>query len=80
MNKRKVIIPVLSAAILFPSAVNVFADPYKQVENVKSVEFVSMPVPATAEEKSTMYSDAQATVTLKDGSKKTIDLDYSPLT
>ena len=79
MNKKKLIIPLLSAAILFPSAANVFAEPYKPMDTVKSVEFTSMPVPATAEEKSTMYSDAQIKVTLNNGTEKTLDLDYTPL-
>ena len=79
MNKKKLLIPLLSAAILFPTAANVFAEPNKPMETVKSVEFISMPVPATAEEKSTMYSDAKVKVTLKNGTEKTVDLDYTPL-
>ncbi|WP_147536168.1 PhoX family protein [Bacillus marasmi] len=79
MKKSKIIIPLLSAAMLFPAAVNVFAEPHKPMDTVKSVEFISMPVPATAEEKSTMYSEAQVKVTLNDGSAKMLDLDYTPL-
>ncbi len=79
MNKKKVIIPLLSAALLFPSAVNVFAEPHKPIESVKSVEFIGMPAPVTNEEKSTMYSDAKVKVTLKDGTKKTVELDYTSL-
>ena len=79
MNKKKVIIPLLSAALLFPSAANVFAEPYKPIESVKSVEFIGMPVPVTKEEKSTMYSDAKVKVTLKDGTEKTVELDYTSL-
>ena len=79
MNKKKVIIPLLSAALLFPTAVNVFAQPHKPIEGVKSVEFIGMPVPATNEEKSTMYSDAKVKVTLKDGTQKTVELDYTSL-
>ncbi|EKN64151.1 hypothetical protein BABA_23660 [Neobacillus bataviensis LMG 21833] len=78
MNKSKVIVPLLSAAILFPSVVNVHAAPLKPVP-VKSVEFVGMDVPTTAAERSTMYSKASAIVTLKDGSKKTVPLEYTSL-
>ncbi|SDO31735.1 hypothetical protein SAMN05518871_11542 [Psychrobacillus sp. OK028] len=79
MNKKKIIIPLLSAAILFPSAANVLAQPNKPIDTVKSVEFISMPVPATTEEKSTMYSEAKVKVTLNDGTEKTLNLDYTPL-
>ena len=78
MKKSKVIIPLLSAAILFPSAVNVHANPFKSVP-VKSVEFVGMEVPTTEAERSTMYSKASAIVTLQDGSKKTVPLEYTSL-
>ncbi|MFK9094301.1 PhoX family protein [Bacillus salipaludis] len=78
MNKSKVIIPLLSAAILFPSAVNVHANPNKSVP-VKSVEFVGMEVPDTDTERSSMYSEASALVTLNDGSQKTVPLEYKSL-
>ncbi|QCJ40869.1 hypothetical protein FAY30_02510 [Bacillus sp. S3] len=78
MKKSKVIVPLLSAAILFPSAVNVHANPYKPVP-VKSVEFVGMGVPDTDAKRSSMYSEASALVTLNDGSQKTVPLEYKSL-
>ncbi|MFJ5716005.1 PhoX family protein [Neobacillus sp. NPDC093127] len=78
MNKSKVIVPLLSAAILFPSAVNVQANPYKPIP-VKSVEFVGMKAPVTKAERSSMYSQASALVTLNDGSQKTVPLEYKSL-
>ncbi|RDW16720.1 PhoX family protein [Oceanobacillus chungangensis] len=78
MDKKKLVIPVLSAALLFPSAVNVFAQPNKPLE-VEKVEFVGMEAPKTQEEKSTMYTHAKALVTLSDGTEKTVELDYHSL-
>ena len=78
MKKSKVIVPLLSAAILFPSAVNVQANPYKPIP-VKSVEFVGMKAPVTEAERSSMYSQASALVTLNDGSQKTVPLEYKSL-
>ncbi|MFF2448481.1 PhoX family protein [Neobacillus sp. NPDC058068] len=78
MKKSKVIVPLLSAAILFPSAVNVHANPNKPIP-VKSVEFVGMKAPVTVAERSTMYSQASALVTLNDGSQKTVPLEYKSL-
>ncbi|MCJ8009351.1 PhoX family phosphatase [Lederbergia wuyishanensis] len=79
MNKKKVIVPLLSAAILFPTAANVFAKPYDPISSVKSVEFVGMEAPDTNEERSKMYSEASITVTLNDGSQKTLPLEYKAL-
>ncbi|WP_462408561.1 PhoX family protein [Neobacillus sp. Marseille-QA0830] len=78
MKKSKFMVPLLSAAILFPSAANVYADPYKPV-SVKSVEFVGMNAPDTDVERSSMYSEAAAIVTLNDGTKKTVPLQYHDL-
>jgi uncharacterized protein len=78
MDKKKLVIPVLSAALLFPTAANVFAQPNKALE-VTNVEFVGMDAPKTQAEKSTMYTHAKALVTLSDGSQKTIELDYHTL-
>ncbi|MBS4196255.1 PhoX family protein [Lederbergia citri] len=79
MNKKKVIVPLLSAAILFPTAANVLAETYQPISSVKSVEFVGMEAPDTYEERSAMYSEASAIVTLNDGSKKTVPLEYKSL-
>ncbi|WP_042460090.1 PhoX family protein [Neobacillus dielmonensis] len=78
MKTSKFMVPLLSAAILFPSAVNVYADPYKPV-SVKSVEFIGMDAPSTDAEKSSMYSEASALVTLNDGTQKTVPLQYHDL-
>ncbi|MBA4536704.1 DUF839 domain-containing protein [Bacillus aquiflavi] len=78
MKKRKLVVPLLSLAVLFPSATNVFANPQKPV-SIDKVEFVGMDAPQTKKEKSTMYSDATATVTYSDGSQKNFSLDYEQL-
>ena len=46
---------------------------------VKSVEFVAMPAPATAEEKADIYTKAQMKITYKHGNTKTYDLKYHQL-
>ncbi|WP_313432965.1 hypothetical protein [Siminovitchia terrae] len=79
MNKKKAIVPLMSTAILFPSATNVFAEPHKAPSPVKSVEFVGMDAPDTSKKRSAMYSDASVVVTLKDGSQKTVPMEYKSL-
>ncbi|WP_330948737.1 PhoX family protein [Virgibacillus sp. MG-45] len=78
MDKKKLVVPVLSAALLIPTAVNVFAQPNKPLE-IMDVAFVGMDAPKTPEEKSSMYTHAKALVTLSDGSKNEIALDYHTL-
>ncbi|HEX6594548.1 MAG TPA: alkaline phosphatase PhoX [Bacillota bacterium] len=82
MKKRKIFVPLLSAAILYSSATlatNVLAKPPKPESPVKSVEFVGMAVPSTEEERSKMYGDASMVVTFNDGSEKTVPLEYKSL-
>ncbi|VEF47624.1 Predicted phosphatase [Bacillus freudenreichii] len=79
MNKKKIIAPLLSAAILFPTATNVFAEPNKSISSVKSVEFVGMDAPDTSDKKSAMYSEASLLVTLNDGSQKNVPMEYKSL-
>ncbi|MEH7385160.1 alkaline phosphatase PhoX [Bacillus sp. JJ1521] len=78
MNKKTIIAPILSAAILFPTATNVFAAPYKELP-VKSLDFIGMEAPSTAKEKSAMYTEAQVKVTLANGQEVIKDLTYSHL-
>ena len=78
MKKRKILVPLLSLAVLFPTATNVFADPLKPAA-VKTVEFIGMEAPDTAQERAKMYSEASALVTYNDGSQKTIPLEYKSL-
>lgn len=78
MKKRKVLVPLLSLAVLLPTATNVFADPLKPAV-VKTVEFIGMETPDTVEERAKMYSEASALVTYNDGSQKTIPLEYKSL-
>ena len=78
MKKRKVLVPLLSLAVLFPTATNVFADPLNPAV-VKTVEFIGMETPDTAQERAKMYSEASALVTYNDGSQKTIPLEYKSL-
>lgn len=78
MHKRKVLVPLLSVAILFPTAANVYAEAKKPVQ-IKSVEFVGMEAPDTNEERSKMYSEASAVVTYNDGSQQSFPLEYKSL-
>jgi uncharacterized protein len=78
MKKRKIIVPLLSLAVLFPTASNVFAEPHKPV-SVKKVEFIGMDAPNTEQERSAMYSEASVLVTYKNGSQKTLPLEYKSL-
>ena len=78
MKKRKILIPLFTLAVIFPSATNVFADPLKPTP-VKSVEFIGMEAPNSDLEKSKMYSEASVLVTYKNGNQKTIPLEYKSL-
>jgi hypothetical protein len=78
MKKRKILIPLFTLAVIFPSATNVFADPLKPAP-VKSVEFIGMEAPNSVLEKSKMYSEASVLVTYNDGNQKTIPLEYKSL-
>ncbi|WP_082034187.1 PhoX family protein [Cohnella kolymensis] len=78
MKKTKFIAPLLSLAVLFPSAANVFAEPDKRV-SVEKVEFIGMDAPDTAEERSKMYSEAAVLVTYDNGSQRTLPLEYKSL-
>ncbi|MCM3764969.1 PhoX family phosphatase [Neobacillus niacini] len=78
MKTNKILVPLLSAAILFPTAINVHANPQKPV-SVKSVEFVGMQAPDTDAKRSSMYSEASAIVTLNDGTQKIVPLEYHSL-
>jgi uncharacterized protein len=78
MKKTKFIAPLLSLAVLFPSASNVFAEPDKVV-SVEKVEFIGMNAPDTAEERSKMYSEAAVLVTYNNGSQRTLPLEYRSL-
>ncbi|WP_066305953.1 PhoX family phosphatase [Bacillus sp. FJAT-29814] len=75
MKTNKILVPLLSAAILFPTAINVHANPQQPV-SVKSVEFVGMQAPDTDAKRSSMYSEASAIVTLNDGTQKIVPLEY----
>ncbi|MFS0599338.1 alkaline phosphatase PhoX [Peribacillus frigoritolerans] len=78
MKNRKMIVPLLSLAVLFPSAANVYAQPNEKVE-VEKVEFIGMPTPVTDQERNTMYSKAAVKVTYVNGAKKTLPLEYKDL-
>ncbi|WP_047154058.1 hypothetical protein [Aneurinibacillus tyrosinisolvens] len=66
---KKLAVPFLSLAVLFPSASNVFAAPHTPAP-IDKVEFIGMKAPQTPEEINTMYSKASAEVTYKNGTKK----------
>lgn len=76
MKKGKIIAPLLSLAILVPSAANVLA---QKPVSIDKVDFIGMDAPKSEEELSKMYSKASAVITYNDGSQKTIQLDYKTL-
>ncbi len=78
MRKRTIVAPLLTLAVLFPTATNVFAEPHKTV-TVDKVEFIGMDAPNTPEEKSKMYSEASVKVTYNNGTQKTLPLEYKSL-
>ncbi|WP_203363595.1 alkaline phosphatase PhoX [Bacillus sp. REN10] len=78
MKKNKVLVPLLSLAVLFPVASNVLAKPSKFVE-IDQVGFVEMAAPQSEELRNKMYSDAKVEVTYSNGMKKVFPLEYKTL-
>lgn len=78
MKKTKYIAPLLSLAVLFPTASNVLADTNKNIP-VEKVEFIGMAAPDTDTERSKMYSEASVKVTYKNGTQQTMPLEYKSL-
>ncbi|MEH7121959.1 alkaline phosphatase PhoX [Bacillus sp. JJ1773] len=78
MKKAKYVAPLLSLAVLFPTAANVLADSNKNIP-VEKVEFIGMAAPDTNEERSKMYSEASVKVTYKNGTQETLPLEYKSL-
>ena len=78
MKKTKYIAPLLSLAVLFPTASNVLADTNKNIP-VEKVEFIGMAAPDTDTERSKMYSEASVKVTYKNGTQATLPLEYKSL-
>ena len=78
MKKAKYIAPLLSLAVLFPTASNVLADTNKNIP-VEKVEFIGMAAPDTDAERSKMYSEASVKVTYKNGTQATLPLEYKSL-
>jgi uncharacterized protein len=74
----KIIAPVLGLALLAPSLIPgaAYADTTKKI---KSVEFVGMSAPSTAEEMAKAYSAASLQVTFTDGAVQTFPLTYKTL-
>jgi secreted PhoX family phosphatase len=74
----KFIAPVLGLALLVPSFIpgSAYADTTKKI---KSVEFVGMSAPSTAEEMAKAYSAASLQVTFTDGSVQSFPLKYNTL-
>ncbi len=70
------IAPLLSLAILVPSAANVLA---QKPVSIDKVDFIGMDAPKSEEELSKMYSKASAVITYNDGSQKTVPLEYKTL-
>ena len=78
MKKTKYIAPLLSLAVLFPTASNVLADTNKNIP-VEKVEFIGMAAPDTDTERSKIYSEASVKVTYKNGTQATLPLEYKSL-
>lgn len=69
----------LAAAVSAIVSVTWLAACVEAAPAVKSVEFVGMPAPATADEKTEVYTKAQLRVTYKNGKSRAFDLQYHPL-
>jgi uncharacterized protein len=78
VKKIKMVAPLLSLAVLLPSATNVLAQPYKQLP-VEKVEFIGMNAPDTQDKRSKMYSEASVKVTYTNGTQKMLPLEYKAL-
>jgi secreted PhoX family phosphatase len=74
----KIIAPVLGLALLAPSLIPgaAYADTTKKI---KSVEFVGMSAPSTAEEMAKAYTTASLKVTFTDGAVQSFPLTYKTL-
>ena len=82
MTRKKLVTAVSAALALASIAEPSLATPDKDEKsflNVASVEYIGMPAPATAEEKSDIYTQAQMKVTYKNGKVRTYDLAYHEL-
>ncbi|WCK54559.1 DUF839 domain-containing protein [Aneurinibacillus sp. Ricciae_BoGa-3] len=77
-KKKGIIVSILSMAVLVPAV-----SPAQAANNasakVKSVEFVGMNAPATAEDMAKVYSTAKVQVTYTNGTKKIFPLAYKTL-
>lgn len=76
MKKTKIIAPLLSLAILVPTATNVLA---QKPVSIDKVDFIGMDAPKSEEELSKMYSKATAVITYNDGSQKEVPLEYKTM-
>lgn len=76
MKKQRIIAPLLSLAILVPTATNVLA---QKPMSIEKIDFIGMDAPKTEEELSKMYSSASAVITYDDGSQKQVPLEYKTL-
>jgi hypothetical protein len=77
-KKNKLIAPVLGLTLLVPAMLPTAVSAANDV-SVKSVEFVGMSAPATAQEMAMQYTGATVRVTYSDGSVRSFPLTYKTL-
>lgn len=78
----KCLVPILGLALVLPTAsipVSAAAGPVSAPLTVKSVEFVGMDAPATAEQMAQVYTKASVKVTYSDNTEKIFPLAYNKL-
>jgi secreted PhoX family phosphatase len=77
-GKKGMMVSALSIALLVPAVFPAQAEP-AATGKVKSVEFIGMDAPATAQDMAKIYSGAKVEVTYANGTKKTFPLNYKML-
>jgi secreted PhoX family phosphatase len=78
LNKKSLLVPIISAAFLMTSAVPTFAAS-SALPIVTNIEYIGMDAPATAEDMARTYTSASVKVTYNDGTSKTTPLEYKTL-
>lgn len=76
MKRMTIIAPLLSLSVILPLAALAGKQANRQAE---SVEFIGMESPATAAQRSSMYTSASVKITYKNGEEQTRPLEYKSL-
>jgi hypothetical protein len=78
LNKKSLLVPIISAAFLMTSAIPAFAAS-SALPIVTNIEYIGMDSPKTAEDMARTYTSASVKVTYSDGTTKTSPLSYNTL-